>query len=140
MNYVKEYYSQMESGSVVVCEEIRAIYKRLCEEMDITKEDPFPFYFSEEVGAHAIDFIETYCKYYQGDKAGQLVTLELFQKAFIQSLFGWLEKETNRRRFREYFSRLQGSTARVLYPDVLQFICLLLMEKTAQRFTVLLRN
>lgn len=70
--------------------------------MDI-KDDSFPFYFSEEMGEHAINFIESYCKHYQGDHAGELVKLELFQKAFIQSLFGWLEKDTNRRRFREYF-------------------------------------
>lgn len=74
----------------------------MVEEMDC-KSDSFPFWFSEESGQYVIDFIETFCKHYQGDNAGQLVRLELFQKAFIQCLFGWLEKETNRRRFREYF-------------------------------------
>jgi len=67
------------------------------------KSDSFPFWFSEEQGEYVINFIETFCKHYQGEHAGELVKLELFQKAFIQALFGWLEKETNRRRFREYF-------------------------------------
>lgn len=71
--------------------------------MERQNDDSFPFYFSEDVGNHAIEFIETYCRHYQGDHAGELVVLELFQKAFIQCLFGWLEKDTNRRRFREYF-------------------------------------
>lgn len=102
MNYVKEYYSQIKKGQIEVCEEIRSVYKRLCEEMDC-EDDSFPFYFNEEVGNHVIDFIETYCKHYQGEHAGELVHLELFQKAFLQALFGFLEKETNRRRFREYF-------------------------------------
>lgn len=102
MNFVREYYKQMASGEIVVCEEIRSVYKRMVEEMDL-KCDSFPFYFSEETGSHVIDFIESYCRHYQGDHAGELVSLELFQKAFIQCLFGWLEKETNRRRFREYF-------------------------------------
>lgn len=103
MNYVKEYYSQIESGQVIVCEEIKCVYKRLVEEMEKPRSDPFPFYFNEEVGEHPIIFIERFCKHYQGEHAGEFVKLELFQKAFLQALFGFLEKETNRRRFREYF-------------------------------------
>ena len=104
MNYVREYNEQIQSGKIVACEEIKCIYKRMVEEMDLSKkDDAFPFYFSEEMGEYVINFIETYCKHYQGDHAGELCRLELFQKAFIQCLFGWLEKETNRRRFREYF-------------------------------------
>lgn len=102
LNYIKEYYKQIESGEIVACEEIKGIYKRLIEEMDC-KDDSFPFYFREDVGEHPIIFIETFCKHYQGEHAGQFVKLELFQKAFIQALFGFLEKGTNRRRFREYF-------------------------------------
>ena len=67
------------------------------------KDKSFPFWFSEETGEYVINFIEGYCKHYQGEHAGEFVKLELFQKAFIKCLFGWLEKETNRRRFREYF-------------------------------------
>ena len=102
MNWVREYYSEIEKKNIIVCEEIRSIYKRLVEEMDC-KDDSFPFYFDEAVGNHAIEFIETFCKHYQGEHAGEVVKLELFQKAFIQSLFGWLEKGTDYRRFREYF-------------------------------------
>ena len=102
MNYVREYYSEIEKKNIIVCEEIRCLYKRLVEEMDC-KDDSFPFYFDEAVGNHAIEFIETFCKHYQGEHAGEVVKLELFQKAFIQSLFGWLEKGTDYRRFREYF-------------------------------------
>ena len=101
MNYVKEYYSQIASGEIVACEEIKSIYKRLVEEMDL--DDSFPFYFDENIGNHAIEFIETFCKHYHGEHAGKKVHLELFQKAFIQALFGWLETETGLRRFREYF-------------------------------------
>lgn len=100
MNYVKEYNEQLQSGKVVACTEIKSVYKRMCEEMN---DDSFPFYFVPEMGEHAINFIEGYCRHYQGDHAGELVKLELFQKAFIQALFGWLERDTNRRRFREYF-------------------------------------
>lgn len=100
MNYAEEYYKKIEAGEIVACEEIKAFYKRLNEEMH---DEAFPFYFSEKHGNHAIEFIERFCKHYQGDHAGENVKLELFQKAFVQTLFGWLEKETDLRRFREYF-------------------------------------
>lgn len=103
MNYARLYYSQIANNDIAVCEEIRYIYKRLNEEMEMADDSAFPFYFDENVGSHAIEFIENFCRHYQGEHAGELVKLELFQKAFIQTLFGWLEKETNLRRFREYF-------------------------------------
>lgn len=100
MNWSDAYLEEMRSGRVVVDEEIRAVYERLHREMT----DPeFPFVFREELGEHAIKFIETFCRHYQGDHAGEVVKLELFQKAFVQNLFGWVGREDKLRRFREYF-------------------------------------
>ncbi len=103
MNYVKEYYELISTGKIEACQEIKTVYKRLVEEMELPVKHPFLFYFDEDVGNHIITFIETFCRHYQGEKAGQLVKLELFQKAFLQALFGFLEKDTGYRRFREYF-------------------------------------
>ena len=102
MNYVKEYYREISSGEVPAPIEVISVYKRMASEMNLHRNSPFRFYFSEEVGNHAIEFIETFCRHYEGERAGELVRLELFQKAFIQNLFGWLEKDTGLRRFREY--------------------------------------
>lgn len=113
MNFVKEYWSKISSGEIPACEEILSMYGRLVTEMELKDDDSFQFYFDEDVGNHAIEFIETFCRHYQGDHAGEPVRLELFQKAFVQSLFGWLEKETGLRRFREYFfevSRKHGKS------------------------------
>ena len=101
MNWIKEYNALISTGQVVACEEIKSIYARLAAETD--RKDG-PFYFAENVGQHAIDFMETFCRHYQGEHAGELVRLELFQKAFIQALFGFLERGTDTRRFREYYS------------------------------------
>ena len=100
MNWIKEYNALISTGQVVACEEIKSIYARLAAETD--RKDG-PFYFAENVRQHAIDFIETFCRHYQGEHAGELVRLELFQKAFIQALFGFLERGTDTRRFREYY-------------------------------------
>lgn len=102
MNYVKEYYEHLKSGKDPANIEVLSIYERMVREMDRPDNDPFRFYFDESVGEHAIIFIETFCRHYEGEHAGELVKLELFQKAFVQNVFGWLEKDTGLRRFREY--------------------------------------
>lgn len=97
MNWVKEYYRRIKSGDIITSRRVKAVYERLVKEMD---DDSTPYYFDEETGERPILFIETFCKQSQGT-IGAPLKLELFQKAFIQLLFGWLEKDTGYRRFRE---------------------------------------
>lgn len=99
MNYVREYWRKIESGEIVTSRRVKAVYGRLMAEMDSTAADS-PYYFDEETGERPIIFIERFCKQSQGT-LGAPLRLELFQKAFIQTLFGWLLKETGYRRFRE---------------------------------------
>ena len=97
MNWVREYCDRIECGDIITSRRVKAVYSRLTAEMD----DPnLPYYFDEEAGERPITFIETFCKQSQGT-IGAPLKLELFQKAFIQLLFGWLEKDTGYRRFRE---------------------------------------
>lgn len=99
MNYVREYWRKIESGEIVTSRRVKAVYGRLMAEMDSTAADS-PYYFDEETGERPIIFIERFCKQSQGT-LGAPLRLELFQKAFIQTLFGWLLKSTGYRRFRE---------------------------------------
>lgn len=99
MNYVREYWRKIESGEIITSRRVKAVYGRLMEEMDSPAADS-PYYFDEETGERPIIFIERFCKQSQGT-LGAPLRLELFQKAFIQTLFGWLLKETGYRRFRE---------------------------------------
>lgn len=99
MNYVREYWRKIESGEIVTSRRVKAVYGRLMAEMDSTAADS-PYYFDEETGERPIIFIERFCKQSQGT-LGAPLRLELFQKAFIQTLSGWLLKSTGYRRFRE---------------------------------------
>lgn len=99
MNYVREYWRKIESGEIVTSRRVKAVYGRLMAEMDSPAADS-PYYFDEETGERPIIFIERFCKQSQGT-LGAPLRLELFQKAFIQTLFGWLLKSTEYRRFRE---------------------------------------
>lgn len=100
VNYVRQYVRAIRTGTVTVPEPVRQVYERLDAE---AADKAYPYRFSAKLGDHAIRFIETFCRHYEGEHAGQLVKLELWEKAFIQNLFGWVDKKTRLRRFREFF-------------------------------------
>ncbi|MFA7256802.1 MAG: terminase TerL endonuclease subunit [Kiritimatiellales bacterium] len=100
MNWPREYLNAIQTGEEVVSIKVRAVYEREVGWMDNPPQD-FPFYFDEYAGQRVIDFIEKYCKHSKGKWGKQPVRLELFQKAKFQLVFGWKEKSTKKRRFRE---------------------------------------
>ena len=97
MNYIKEYYNKISTGEIIAGKKVIKIYKRLVEE---SEDNSLSFYFNEEIGERPIQFIETFCKQAEGE-IGKPIKLELFQKAYIQALFGFLNRDTNTRRFNE---------------------------------------
>lgn len=99
MNYVVDYYEKIASGEIVTNRRVKTVYERLVKEIQEPAPDS-PYYFDEQIGERPVLFIERFCRQSQGALGSEL-RLELFQKAFIQTLFGFLEKETGFRRFRE---------------------------------------
>lgn len=99
MNHILEYWKGIESGEIITSRRVAAVYERLTREITDPAPDS-PYYFDEEAGERPILFVEKFCKQSQGIIGAPLV-LDLFQKAFIQALFGFLEKETGFRRYRE---------------------------------------
>ena len=100
MNWPKEYLAKIHSGEIVAGTRIRKLYEREVGWMDNPPKD-FPFYFDEEAGQRPIDFIEKFCRHSKGKWARELIKLDLFQKAKLQLVFSWLEKDTGKRRVRQ---------------------------------------
>ena len=99
MNWIKEYADKIEAGEIVTSKRVRKEYARLVYDMD----NPGKYRFDEAKANRPIEFIERFCKHSKGEWAGQPVRLELFQKAFISALFGFVDSETGLRRYREAF-------------------------------------
>ena len=99
MNYINAYLEEIESGRIKTSRRVYAVYKRLQKQQQSPPKG-FAFYFDEEAGERPIEFIEKFCKQSQGI-IGEPLELQLFQKAFIQALFGWKRKTNGFRRFRE---------------------------------------
>ena len=99
MNYIALYNDALQRGEITACRRVKAIYARLAAETAM----PGRWAFDEERATRPITFIERFCKHSKGEWAGQPVRLALFQKAFIQALFGFIDPATGLRRYREAF-------------------------------------
>lgn len=97
MNYPRKYYEAIQKGKISAPQTIKAIYER---ELNLMETSGGDFYFDEKAGSRPIEFMERFCKTSQG-RLGAPLRLELFQKAKIQLTFGWLERDSKLRRFRE---------------------------------------
>ncbi len=95
MNWIKEYNDLIQSGEIITSRRVKAVYARLAAATDHCGSDS-PNYFDEAKGERPIAFIERFCRHSKGEWAGRPVRLELFQKAFIQALFGFVDQDGNR--------------------------------------------
>lgn len=100
MNCIAAYNDLLERGEIPVSRRIKAVYARLAAE---SLQPGGRYTFDEEKANRPIEFIERFCRHSKGEWAGQPVRLELFQKAFMQALFGFVDRETGLRRYREAF-------------------------------------
>lgn len=112
MTYIEEYYQFLLKNPDKACHKVLVTYKRLVQDIynprqvsffnEITEEEETHTYvFDEKKGNKPIIFIEKYCKHSKGKWAGQPVVLELWQKAFIQALFGFVDIETRIRKYKK---------------------------------------
>lgn len=99
MNYITQYNDLLQRGEIPACRRIKAVYSRLAAETQTAGK----YVFDEAKASRPIEFIERFCRHSKGEWSGQPVRLELFQKAFIQALFGFIDTETGLRRYREAF-------------------------------------
>lgn len=100
MNFIVQYNDALRRGEIPACRRVKAVYARLAAE---TQDDGGRYVFDEQRANRPIEFIERFCRHSKGEWAGKPVKLEPFQKAFIQALFGFIDRETGLRRYREAF-------------------------------------
>ena len=100
MNYIAAYNEQLNNGKIVASRRVKSVYARLAA---ATADTTGQYIFDEARAERPIAFIERFCKHSKGEWAGRGISLELFQKAYIQALFGFIDRETGCRQYRESF-------------------------------------
>ena len=122
MNYIREYWDKISSGEIIACEKIKLQYEKL---IDILDDENSKWYFNEDKANRPIEFIETFCKHSKGKWIGKPVILELWQKALIQAVYGFLDKETNLRKHQEVLivvARKNGKTTFIAALALYEFL------------------
>jgi phage terminase large subunit-like protein len=100
MNFIVKYNEEIQSGRIAAPKRVKAVYARLAAAV---KDKSGQYVFRPARANAPIRFIETFCKHSKGEWAGRNIKLELFQKAYIQAVFGFVDKKTGARRYRESF-------------------------------------
>lgn len=98
MNYIEQYYNAIETGRVTVSAKVRKTYKHL---VDKLHDKESPYIYDNDRANYVIDFIQTFCKHSKGKWGGRPVILELWQKAATAALFGFIDKKTRLRQYRQ---------------------------------------
>lgn len=96
MNYILAYYNLIKLKKVVVSKKVKLQYDKLVYDI----ENPGKYHFDLEKATRPIEFIEKFCKHSKGQWAGKPVVLDIWQKAFLQAVFGFVD-EKGFRRYRE---------------------------------------
>ncbi|MGN0503119.1 MAG: terminase large subunit [Ruminococcus sp.] len=86
-NPILEYYEKIESGEEVVSEKVRKWYKKLAYDV----EHPGYYFYSNARANHILEFAENFCRHSKGKLGGQLVKLELWEKAWLAATFGFID-------------------------------------------------
>lgn len=98
MNYIEQYYHAIKKGRVTVSTKVRKTYKHL---VDKLHDKDSPYIYDDDRANYVIDFIQTFCKHSKGKWGGRPVILELWQKAATAALFGFIDKKTRLRQYRQ---------------------------------------
>ena len=119
MNYLLDYYNEIQKGNIVVGKELFTVIESLINDMDNPR-----YIFDEKPGNIRIEFIETFCKHTKSPFNGQPFLLELWEKAILQAAYGFKMSDTNLRRFNEVLlliARKNGKTTFIAGIDLAEF-------------------
>ena len=119
MNYLVEYYEQIQKGNIIVGKELLSVLESLIKDMDNPR-----YIFDEKPGNIRIEFIETFCKHTKSPFNGEPFILELWEKAVLQAAYGFKMADTKLRRFNEVIllvARKNGKTTFIAGIDLAEF-------------------
>lgn len=96
-NPIREYWEEIQSGKTRVSQKVYKTYRHVIREMDRTDS---PYFYDPRRANHIIEFFESYLHHSKGKCGGQLVKLELWEKAMLATAYGFVDIE-GYRKYRE---------------------------------------
>lgn len=96
MTDFEKYFTAIYDGEIVACKKMQLQSERLLTAFT----QPGKYHFDIDIASKHIDFIEKFCCYPSGEKMGKPFKMELFQKARLQALFGFVD-DNDKRQYNE---------------------------------------
>ena len=109
MTNIEKYYNWINENPNKANDKIKKVYKKIIEDLKTPKtlsflidgkKETHTYRFDKEKANRPIKFIESFIKQSKGQWNGKPLKLELFQKAFIETLFGFVD-ENGLRKYRK---------------------------------------
>ena len=107
MTDLERYCTDILDGKIVACRRMKQISERLLEDLV----NPGEFHFDPDIANRHVEFIQRFCKVPSG-RLGAPLKLELFQRARLQAVFGFVD-DNDLRRYNEVMiveARKNGKT------------------------------
>ena len=92
-NPILEYWKQIEAHKIAVSDKVYQTYKKVVHDI----ENPGEYFYSNKRANHVLEFAENYCRHSKGKFGGKRVVLELWEKAHLATIFGFIDIEGNRK-------------------------------------------
>lgn len=92
-NPILEYWGDIQSGKEVVGLKVYKTYEHIVKQL---QDKTSAYYYEPKRANHVIEFLENFCHHSKGKAGGQLVELELWEKAMLATIFGFVDIEGNR--------------------------------------------
>jgi phage terminase large subunit-like protein len=105
------YARAVVSGEIIACKWVKLACERHLGDLKRSLTAKFPYRFDEQKAQAVCNFAELMV-HIKGPKAGERIQLELWEKFFLQSLFGWVHKKTGKRRFRRGYLEVGRGNAK----------------------------
>ena len=92
-NPILEYWEKIQDKEIRVSDKVFRTYKKVVKDI----ESPGEYFYSSNRANHILEFAENYCRHSKGKFGGTPVQLELWEKAHLATVFGFVDIEGNRK-------------------------------------------
>ena len=110
-NDLIRYSEDCISGKIPSCQKHKWACQRFLRDLDRVGTPDFPFLWDEAAAGRIVDWF-AYLKHSKGSLAGQPIILTEWQKFRECQIYGWIHRETGRRRFRKAFTEVARKNAK----------------------------
>lgn len=134
MSHIEEYHAKITGGEIIAGEKVKKVYSHIIKNLhDING----AYIYDAEEAEKAISFIETFCCIPKFKDGRQPFMLELWQKALLSCLFGFRDRRTHRRQYKEVFLYVGRKNSKTLLSaDIILYILLFSKEAAQEVYSV----